>query len=109
MWNDLRFAARTLRRSPGFTLLAVLSLALGIGANTAIFSLLYQVVLRSLPVRDPGALVWLESDDHNFGWTRRDNNLTVYSYPMYKALRDRNEVFSGLVARSSFPATLAWR
>jgi len=109
MRNDLRFAVRTLRRSPGFTLLAVLSLALGIGANTAIFSLLYQVLLRTLPVRDPAALVWLETDDRNFGWTRRDNNLSVYSYPMYQALRDRNAVFSGLIARSSFPATLAWR
>jgi hypothetical protein len=57
MLNDLRFALRTLRRSPGFTLVAILSLALGIGANTAIFSLLYQVVLRSVPVRDPQSLV----------------------------------------------------
>jgi predicted permease len=107
MWNDLRFALRTLRRSPGFTVLAVLSLALGIGANTAIFSLLYQVVLRAVPVRDPGSLFSLESDDNNFGTTRRDNNLSVFSYPMYKALRDRNEAFSGLVARVGYPATLA--
>jgi predicted permease len=106
MWKDIHFACRTLRRSPGFTLLAVLALALGIGANTAVFSLLYQVILRSLPVRDPGALVWLQSDDNNFGNTRRDNNLSVFSYPMYQSLRDRNQVLSGLVARISFPATL---
>lgn len=106
MWHDLRFALRTLRRSAGFSLLAILSLALGIGANTAIFSLLYQVVLRSLPVKDPGALVSLETDDYNVGWTRRDNNQTEFSYPMYRTLRDRNQVFSGLVARVSFPATL---
>jgi len=109
MWHDVRFAVRTLRRSPGFTVLAVLSLALGIGANTAIFSLLYQVVLRAIPVSDPGSLVWLETDDNNYGNTRRDNNLSVYSYPMYQALRDRNPVLSGLVARVSFPATLAVR
>jgi hypothetical protein len=87
MWNDLRFTLRTLRRSPGFTLLAVLSLALGIGANTAIFSLLYQVVIRALPVKDPSALVLLQSDDNNFGTSRRDNNLSIFSYPMYKTLR----------------------
>jgi len=107
MWKDFRFALRTLRRAPGFTLLAILSLALGIGANTAIFSLVYQVVLRSLPVRNPASLVSLESNDYNVGWTRRDNNYTVFSYPMYQALRDRNQVFSGLIGRSSFPATLA--
>jgi predicted permease len=109
MWKDVRFALRTLRRSPGFTLLAVLSLALGIGATTAIFSLVYQVVLRSLPVHDPGSLVSLESDDYNIGWTRRDNNETVFSYPMYRTLRDGNRVFTGLIARAAFPATLAYR
>ena len=109
MWHDIRFAWRTLRRSPGFTALAVLSLALGIGANTAIFSLLYQVVLRSIPVRDASTLVWLESNDNNYGTSRRDNNLSIYSYPMYQALRDRNTALDGLVARASFPATLAWR
>jgi len=109
MWNDLRFAWRTCKRSPGLTLVAIVSLALGIGANTAIFSLLYQVVLRSLPVRDPETLVSLESNDYNFGRTRRDNNKTVFSYPMYRTLRDRNQVFSGLIARSSFFSTVAWR
>lgn len=109
MWKDLRFALRTYRRSPVFFAVAVLSLALGIGANTAIFSLLYQVVLRSIPIRNPETLVSLESDDYSFGTTRRDNNKTVFSYPMYRALRDHAEAFSGLIARSSFPATLAWR
>ncbi len=109
MWSDFRFALRTLRRSPGFTAIAVISLALGIGANTAIFSLLYQVAMRALPVRDPGALVQVETDPYNLGWTRKDNNGTVFSYPMYQALRDRNQVFSGLIARSGFPATLAWK
>src|ERR1700748_2290821 len=108
MWNDVRFAWRTLRRSPGFALLTVLTLALGIGANTAIFSLLYQVVLRSVPVRDPNSLVSVESDKYQFGWTRSDNSRTVFSYPMYKALRDRNQVFTGLVGRAGFSTTLAW-
>ena len=109
MRNDLRFAFRTLRRSPAFSVIAVLSLALGIGANTAIFSLLYQVVLRSVPVHDPETLVSLQSDDFNHGWTRRDNNKSVFSYPMYRELRDRSQAFSGLIARASFPTTLSYR
>jgi len=109
MWNDFRFALRTLRRSPGFAFVAVASLALGIGANAAIFSLLYQVALRSIPINDPEKLVSLQSDDYTFGWTRRDNNATVFSYPMYRALRDHNQVFSGLIGRALFPANLAWR
>ena len=107
MGSDLRFAIRGLRRAPGFATVAILSLALGIGANTAIFSLLYQVVLRSLPVRAPSQLVALEGD-LNYGWTRRDNNAGVFSYPMYVALRDHNQAFSGLIARSGTSATLAW-
>ena len=108
MWNDVRFAARSLRRSPGFTLVAVLSLALGIGASTAIFSLLHQVALRSVPVEDPSRLVSFESDGPNFGWTRSDNRRTVFSYPMYAALRDHKEVVSGLIGRTSSLATLSW-
>src|SRR5947209_8463863 len=109
MGNDLRFALRTLRRAPGFAVIAILSLALGIGANTAIFSLLYQVALRSVPVKDPKTLVELESNSFNNGWTYRDNNGGVFSYPMYRALSEHSEVFSGLLARSAFASTIAWR
>jgi predicted permease len=109
MGNDIRFAFRTLRRAPGFTLIAALSLALGIGANTAIFSLMYQVTMRSLAVHDPESLVSLQSDDYSFGWTRHDNSKTEFSYPMYTALRDQNQVFSALIARAAFQATLAYR
>jgi predicted permease len=107
MWNDIQFAWRTLRRSPGFALLTVLTLATGIGANTAIFSLLYQVVLRSVPVKSPESLVFLQSDPYKVGWARADNSKSVFSYPMYRELRDRNQVFSGVVARAMFPVTAA--
>ena len=109
MWNDLRFALRVLRRSPGFVAVGILSLALGIGANTAISSLLYQVAVRSIPVADPERLVALESAGDPVGWTRRDNRAAVFSKPMYEALRDHTQVFDGLVARAAFPATLAYR
>ena len=59
IWNDIRYALRLMRRSPGFTAVAVLSLGLGIGANTAIFSLFYTIVLRQLPVEHPGQLLEL--------------------------------------------------
>src|SRR5581483_4241203 len=108
MWNDFRFALRLLVRSPGFVAVAVLSLALGVGANTAISSLIYQVAVRSLPVTDPERLVALESDT-NIGWTRSDNAASVFSKPMYEALQDRAQAFSGLIARAGFPATLAYR
>src|ERR1700732_3417775 len=109
MWKDLAFSLRTLRRSPIFTAMAVLSLALGIGANTAIFSLLDQVVLRSLPVRDPERLVVLHTDFSRHGASTSDNFESVFSYPEYRALRDRDAAFSGLIARSSAGVTLAWQ
>ena len=108
MGNDLRYALRTLWRSPLFTTVAVLSLALGIGANTSIFSLLDQVLYRSLPVHDPRSLVVFHVDDHSSGTSMSDNDQTVFSYPMYRDLRDGGSVFSGVIARAEAPVSLSW-
>ena len=92
-----------------FTIVAVLSLALGIGANTAIFSLLNQVVLRSLPVNDPQGLVVLHTNYSAPGTSTSDSSESVYSYPMYRDLRDRDQAFSGLIARMGAGVTLSYR
>src|SRR5580692_6535701 len=87
LWRDMRYTLRVLRKSPGYALVAVLSLALGIGANTAIFSLVKQVMLRMLPVHDPAHLVLLHREDQLDGTAVADNNESVFSYPMYRQLR----------------------
>ena len=101
-WQDLRFAARMLRKNSGFTAVAVVSLALGIGGNTAIFTLLDQVLLRLLPVRNPQELVQIQ-------WRGERNNASIgtgtVSYPFYRDIRDRSQVFSGVLCR--FPLTLS--
>jgi len=94
--QDLRYAWRSLLKAPGFTSVAIVSLALGIGANTAIFTVTDQVMLRSLPVRNPNELVRFEAPGPSIGM-QRDNPHTL-SFPMYKALSDRNNVFSGMIA-----------
>src|SRR5205807_604705 len=100
LWRDLRFAVRMLRKSPGFTAVAILTLALGIGANTAIFSLTDQILLRELPVPHPEQLFILRSPGPNHGhtWGDVDQGAQSFSYPMYKDLRERATVFSGLLA-----------
>src|SRR3989442_8576616 len=100
--NDIRIALRALRKSPVFTTVAVLSLALGIGANTAVFTLLDQVLLRALPVKDPEQLVLLRWRGSHYGNNWGMNSL---SYPMYRDFRDDNQVFSGLLCR--FGTTLS--
>ncbi len=107
MWKDLLFSVRTLRRSPLFAVAAVLSLALGIGANTAIFSLLDQVVLASLPVREPDRLVLLHTEYNAPGSSSSDNHESVFSYPMYRDLRDRDQAMSGMIARMGGSARLS--
>lgn len=109
MAKNLAYSLRTLLRSPLFTAVAVLSLALGIGANTAIFSLLNQVVLRSLPVQDPERLVLLHVDYAAPGSSSSDNNESVFSYPAYRDLRDRDAAFSAVIARMGTPASVAWQ
>ena len=93
-WQDVRYAARTLRRSPGFTAVAVLSLALGIGANTAIFNLINTLMLRSLPVSHPEQLVQLLSRYPG------EPRLSSFSWRHYEHFRDHNRSFSDLVAVS---------
>ena len=101
--QDLRYALRMLARAPGFSAVIILTLGLGIGANTAIFSLMDQVLLRRLPVNDPPR--WCSSMVPARSAAGRSNDRT-FSYPMYRDLRDGNTVFSGLVARFGTPATL---
>jgi len=109
MWADLVFSLRTLRRSPIFTGIAVASLALCIGANSAIYSLLYQVVWRSLPVRDPQRLVLLHTEYSAPGNSSSDSSESVFSRPLYLDLRDRDAAFEGVVARMGSRATMAWQ
>ncbi len=106
MPGNLRVTVRTLRRSPGFVAVAVGSLALGMGANSAIFSLFDQVALRPLPVADPARLVLFHTEGQDPGWAMADNYSKVYSYPNYRDFRDRAEVFSGVAARSGATATV---
>ncbi|MBS1804364.1 MAG: ABC transporter permease [Acidobacteria bacterium] len=95
--QDVAYGTRALLRSPVLTTVAIISLALGIGANTAIFSLLDAVLLRSLPVRDPGQLVLLGTgSDDGIGNSIADSEL--YSYPFYRQLQKRNSVFSDVAA-----------
>src|SRR5881275_1531737 len=98
--QDLRYGLRILRKSPGFSTVAVLTLALGIGANTAIFSLTDQILLRDLPVPHPEQIFILRSPGPNHGhtWGDVDQGAQSFSYPMYKDLRERATVFSGLLA-----------
>src|SRR5580658_1507860 len=108
--QDLRYALRQLRKSPGFATVAILTIALGVGANTAIFSLLDQALLRRLPVREPSRLVLLRysGEDSGHSSARGDNHL-YFSYPMYRDLRDHNSVFSGVVATAYAQVGLQWR
>ena len=95
--GDLRYAFRSLRKAPVFAAVAVLSLALGIGANTAIFTLLDQILLRLLPVKDAKELTLV-----TFVGRHYDSNWggNAISYPIYRDFKDRNSVFSGCCAAS---------
>ena len=110
MFGDLKFAWRQLKKSPGFALTAVVTLALGIGAATAIFTMFDQVLLRVLPVEKPQELVRMEWHG-NFSGSMSDFGGDVgnyYSYPMYRDLRDKNQVFSGMLAAVKASVGVSW-
>lgn len=111
--RDLRYGLRGLLHNPGFSTVAVLTLALAIGANTTIFSLLDQALLRALPVQDPGRLVVLsfagEQDGHvhSEGGDSPGHNHEL-SYPMIRDLREKNDVFSGVIASAQNNVGVTW-
>jgi len=98
--KDIRYALRGLIKRPGFVAIAVITLALGIGANTAIFSLVNTVLLRSLPVERPGEIV-------SVAVRGKGDSMSAFSYPNYKDFRDRNEALSGLLVYRFAPLSLS--
>jgi predicted permease len=102
--GEFRYVARSLARSPVFAFVAVLSLALGIGANTAVFTLLDQVLLRLLPVQEPQQLVQLSETG---GFHGSNTGINSLSYPIYRDFSEQNQVFSGMFCRHNFPISVS--
>ena len=100
MRRDISYAIRGLLKRPGFVAIAVITLALGIGANTAIFSLVNAVLLRSLPVERPGEVV-------SVAMRGKDDSMSAWSFPNYRDFRDRNDVLSGLLVYRFVPLSLS--
>src|SRR5437868_2684037 len=101
--QDLRYGIRRLLKAPLFSGVVILSVALGIGANTAIFTLLDQVILRLLPVRDPQGLALLSIRGSNYGSNRGRDSI---SYPLYEDFRDHNTVFTGMMCKFDTPISM---
>ena len=106
---DLRYAMRTLAKNRAFAAVAILTLALGIGANTAIFSLTDQILMRRLPVRDPDRHVVLRMPGPMAGhvWSDIDDGAQSFSYPFYKGVRDQSPLLSGIAARFAIPVSVS--
>src|SRR5947207_384975 len=98
LWQDLKYGIRLLRLNPGFAATAIVSLALGIAANTSIFTLVDQILLRLLPVHNPRELVQFRMEGGRMG-SQSGDGLHTFSYPLYVAFRERNAVFSGLTGQ----------
>lgn len=98
LWQDMKYASRMLARNPGFSVVAAITLALGIGANTALFSLVNGLLLRHLPVTHPEELVAVGKSSRVGGVSQGTPRLDVFSSPLYRALRERNRSFQSLLA-----------
>ena len=111
IWRDIRFGVRSLRKSSGFSAVVVLTLTLGIGANTAVFTLLNAVMLESLPVANPTQLYRLGDNNNccSMTGTQNDGSFVLYSHPLYEYLRDHTHEFEQLAAFSSYLADLSVR
>src|SRR5437879_3141232 len=102
VFKDIRFSVRGLLKRPGFTAIIVITLALGIGANTAIFTVLNAMMLRALPVKDPQQLVFLSNPDrHGVNGGQETGNRFLFAYHEFEWLRDHNQVFSEIFAVQS--------
>ena len=101
-WSDLRYSARTLRKNPGFTAVAVLAIALGIGVNTGIFTVLNGVALRPLPVHGASQVVSIYQTFSPVLNRNVHGSASYFSWPDYKSYRDSNQVLSGLAAYAPF-------
>jgi hypothetical protein len=107
LWQDLRYGARLLRLSPGFTAVAILSLALGIGANTAIFQLVDAVRLRTLPVKNPQELAVVRIADRKWSSGRHEGRYSQLTNPMWEQIRDHQQGFSSIFAWAADDFNLA--
>jgi putative ABC transport system permease protein len=107
LWQDLRYGVRLLRLNPAFTMVAVLSLALGIGANTAIFQLLDSVRLRALPVKNPQELAVVRIANRNWSAGRHEGRYSDITNPMWEQMRDRQQGFSSMFAWATSEFNLA--
>jgi putative ABC transport system permease protein len=109
--QNIRYAFRQLRKHPGFTAVAVLTLAVGIGANASIFSLVDQILLKRLPVSEPDRLVMLKFVGSDTGHTSSYGGTSdlYFSYPMYRDLRDQNQVFEGMLAMFPAQVGVQWK
>ena len=107
LWQDLRYALRMLAKSPGFAAVAILTLALGIGANAAIFQLIDAVRLRTLPVQDPSTLAIVHLNTNHWGSGNFTGSYSEFTFPLWQQVQKRQQAFSSIAAWGGTQLNLA--